>query len=155
MGKIFVGGKEFNPPPSSPLTMEENKPKSPSRKLSRKEIIILISVILTLLILGWLPTQLIYKFKISKLEQKIEQLDPLNKIEIDLKYKLSKLEKHLSVEDDDLYKILSKLRSDRRLQILDQLEQIQSFKSKQYIITFDYFSIKTEELKQKELLYHR
>ena len=94
MGKIFVGGKEFNPPPSSPSTIEENKPKSPSRKLSRKEIIILISVILTLLILGWLPTQLIYKFKISKLEQKIEQLDPLNKIEIDLKYKLSKLEKY-------------------------------------------------------------
>ena len=105
--------------------------------------------------MGWLPTQLIYKTKVLKLEQKIVQLDPLNKIEVDLRHKLSKLEVDLNVDDDDLYKILSQMRNERRLLILDQLEQIQLFKSKQNVYMFDYFNSKTQELKQKELLYHR
>ena len=105
--------------------------------------------------MGWLPTQLIYKTTVLKLEQKIVQLDPLNKIEVDLKHKLDKLEQDLKVEDDDLYKILSQMRNERRLLILDQLDQIQLFKSKQNVYMFDYFNSKTQELKQKELLYHR
>jgi hypothetical protein len=74
---------------------------------------------------------------------------------MDLKHKLSKLETDLKVDDDDLYKILSQMRNERRLLILDQLDQIQLFKSKQNVYMFDYFNSKTQELKQKELLYHR
>lgn len=152
MPKITLGNKEFIPPTINP---PEPTSQSHLRKLSKKEVLILIGVVSSLLIVGWLPTQLIYKAKLTKLEQKIEQLDPLHKIEIDLNHKLDKLEQDLKVEDDDLYKILSKLRSDRRLQILNQLEQIQLFKSRQNILTFEFFNIKKEELKQKELLYHR
>ena len=155
MGKIFVGGTEFNAPPKNPPIVDVVKPISSIRKLTKKEIVILSAIVISLLIMGWLPTQLIYTAKVLKLEQKIVQLDPLNKIEVDLRHKLSKLEVDLNVDDDDLYKILSQMRNERRLLILDQLEQIQMFKSKQNVYMFDYFNSKTQELKQKELLYHR
>jgi len=155
MGKIFVGGTEFNAPPKNPPIVDVVKPISSIRKLTKKEIVILSSIVISLLIMGWLPTQLIYKTTVLKLEQKIVQLDPLNKIEVDLRHKLSKLEVDLNVDDDDLYKILSQMRNERRLLILDQLDQIQLFKSKQNVYMFDYFNSKTQELKQKELLYHR
>ena len=155
MGKIFVGGTEFNAPPKNPPIVDVVKPISSIRKLTKKEIVILSVIVISLLIMGWLPTQLIYTAKVLKLEQKIVQLDPLNKIEVDLRHKLSKLEVDLNVDDDDLYKILSQMRNERRLLILDQLEQIQMFKSKQNVYMFDYFNSKTQELKQKELLYHR
>ena len=156
MGKIFVGGTEFaapstNPPLESPVVLLP----SSLRKLTKKEVLILIGVVSSLLFLGWLPTQLIYNNKVKKLEQTIVQLDPLNKIEVDLRHKLAKLEVDLKVDDDDLYKILSQMRNERRLLILDQLEQIQLFKSKQNVYMFDYFNSKTQELKQKEILYHR
>ena len=153
MAKITVGNKEFTPPPANPSP--EEPPTPTLRKLTKKEVLILIGVVSSLLFLGWLPTQLVYKAKITKLEQKIVQLDPLNKIEVDLNHKLDKLEQDLKVDDDDLYKILSQLRNQRKLQILDQLDQIQLFKSKQNVYLFDYLNSKTQELKQKELLYHR
>lgn len=161
MGKITFGNKEFIPPSAdSPIeTPLENPPekliKSPSRKLTKKEVLILIGMVSLLLFLGWFPTQLIYKNKVKKLEQTIVHLDPLNKVEVDLRHKLANLEVDLKVDDDDLYKILSQLRNERRLLILDQLDQIQLFKSKQNVYMFDYFNSKTQELKQKELLYHR
>ena len=155
MGKIFVGGTEFNAPPKNPSIVDVVKPISSIRKLTKKEIVILSVIVISLLIMGWLPTQLIYTAKVIKLEKRIVQLDPLNKIEVDLKHKLDKLEQNLKVEDDDLYKILSQLRNQRKLLILDQLDQIQLFKSKHNIYMFDYFNSKTQELKQKEILYHR
>ena len=161
MAKITFGNKEFVPPPSdSPIETPLEKPpekllKSPSRKLTKKEVLILISVVLSLVFLGWFPTQVMYKTKVIKLQQQIAQIDPLNKVEVDLRHKLAKLEVDLKVDDDDLYKILSQMRNERRLLILDQLEQIQLFKSKQNVYMFDYFNSKTQELKQKEILYHR
>lgn len=152
MPKITIGNKEFIPP-STNLSSESSQ--SPLKRLSNKEILILIGVISSLLIAGWLPTYLVYKSKITKLEQNIEVLDPLNKIEVELNHKLDKLEKDLKIDDDDLYKILMTLRNDRKIKILNQLEQIQVFKSKQNILTFEFFNLKKEELKQKELLYHR
>ena len=124
MGKIFVGGTEFNAPPKNPPIVDVVKPISSIRKLTKKEIVILSAIVISLLIMGWLPTQLIYKTKVLKLQQKIVQLDPLNKIEVDLRHKLSKLEVDLNVDDDDLYKILSQMRNERRLLVLDQLDQI-------------------------------
>lgn len=154
----MVGNKEFNPPPINPPVsppVETVVKPQILRKFTKKEICILIGVILTLLTLGFLPTQIVYKHRISKLEQKIEQLDPLNKVEVDLRYKLSKLEVDLKIEDDDLYKILSQMRNERRLLILDQLEQIQLYKSIQNLTTVEFYNNKLQELKQKELLYHR
>lgn len=161
MAKITFGNKEFTPPSvnspiETPLEKPPEKPiKSPSRKLTKKEVLILIGVVLSLVFLGWFPTQVMYKTKVIKLQQQIAQIDPLNKVEVDLRHKLAKLEVDLKVDDDDLYKILSQMRNERRLLILDQLEQIQMFKSKQNVYMFDYFNSKTQELKQKELLYHR
>ena len=157
MAKITFGNKEFIPPPiNSPTETPLEKPiKSPSRKLTKKEVLILIGVVLSLVFLGWFPTQVMYKTKVIKLQQQIDQIDPLNKVEVDLRHKLTKLEVDLNVDDDDLYKILSQMRNERRLLILDQLDQIQLFKSKQNVYMFDYFNSKTQELKQKELLYHR
>lgn len=153
MGKIMLGNKEFIPPPANPPPPQP--PQPPIRKFTNKEILILIGVVLSLLTMGWLPTKLVYDIKMVRLEQKIDQLDPLNKIEINLNKKLDKLNSELKVEDDDLYKLLTELRNKRRLELLDQLDQIRSFKSKQDIITSEYFILKKEELKQKELLYHR
>jgi hypothetical protein len=157
MGKIMVGNKEFTPPPISPTTEQVVETPKPSslRKFTKKEIYTLVGVVLFLVTLGFLPTQITYKHKISKLEQQIDQIDPLNKVETDLRYKLSKLESDINVEDDDLYKILSQMRNERRLMILDQLEQIQLYKSIQNITTIEFYNNKIQELKQKELLYHR
>jgi hypothetical protein len=157
MAKIMVGNKEFTPPPISPTTEQVVETPKPSslRKFTKKEIYTLVGVVLFLVTLGFLPTQITYKHKISKLEQQIDQIDPLNKVETDLRYKLSKLESDINVEDDDLYKILSQMRNERRLMILDQLEQIQLYKSIQNITTVEFYNNKIQELKQKELLYHR
>ena len=155
MGKIYVGvdRKEFQAPSAKPV--EQQLPQVNSRKFTKNEIYTLIGVVLFLLTLGFLPTQITYKHKISKLEQQIDQIDPLNKVETDLRYKLSKLESDINIEDDDLYKILSQMRNERRLMILDQLEQIQLYKSIQNITTVEFYNNKIQELKQKELLYHR
>jgi hypothetical protein len=157
MAKITFGNKEFIPPPiNSPTETPLEKPiKSPSRKLTKKEVLILIGVVLSLVFLGWFPTQVMYKTKVIKLQQQIDQIDPLNKVEVDLRHKLTKLEVDLKVDDDDLYKILSQMRNERRLLILDQLEQIQLYKSIQNITTVEFYNNKIQELKQKELLYHR
>ncbi len=155
MAKINFGGKEFIPPPANSVEQTQTEIKSPLRKITKRELYILIGIVSLLVLSGWLPTYLTFKYKVSKLEQKIDQIDPLAKIQVDLNNKLDKLEKDLKVDDDDLYKILSKLRNERKLLILDQLEQIQLYKSLQKITTTDFYTNKLQELKQKELLYHR
>jgi hypothetical protein len=168
MPKITLGNKEFTPPvvnsgipndtsttvpviPAFEMTTPNNQ-----RKFSKKEIQILIGVFLFLLILGSLPTYMICKNKIDKLESKISILDPLNKIEADLKYKLSQTSKQLDkIEDEDLYKVVMEKKGKKIEQIKEQLELINQFKITQSNELQSFILNKKDELKKKEILYHR
>ena len=109
-----------------------------------------------LLILGSLPTYMICKNKIDKLESKISILDPLNKIEADLKYKLSQTSKQLDkIEDEDLYKVVMEKKGKKIEQIKEQLELINQFKITQSNELQSFILNKKDELKKKEILYHR
>lgn len=165
MSKIMIGNKEFTPPAVNsdiPNDISTKVPVTPpvemtnQRKFSRKEIEILVGVVLFLLILGSLPTYIICNNKINTLESKILILDPLNKIESDLKDKLSQSSKQLNkIEDEDLYKVVMEKKGKKIELIKEQLESIYKFKLNQSNEVQSFILNKKEELKQKELLYHR
>ena len=83
-------------------------------------------------------------------------VDPLITIEKDLNDKLKIAAKQLDkIDDDDLYKVVMEAKSKKMEIIKEQLKDIETFRSNHINSITVYYNNKKDELKNKEILYHR
>lgn len=140
MGKVSLSSK-----------IQEQQP-APKRKffptLTKKEWIVLSSYSITLITLG-LVIGLVsfYNPKVT---------NPLNELQSELNNKLIQSSKQLDkIQDEDLYKVVMEKKGKKIEQIKEQIESINQFKLKQSNEVQSFILNKKDELKQKEILYHR
>ena len=143
MGKISL---------SNQVTKESVKEETVKRKLlpslSKKEWIILLSTSFVLISVGIIIGFFIFN--------KPNTVDPLTILQTDLNNKLIATSKQLDkIEDEDLYKVVMEKKGKKIEQIKEQIELINQFKLKQSNEVQSFILNKKDELKQKEILYHR
>ena len=143
MGKISL---------SNQVTKESVKEETVKRKLlpslSKKEWIILSSTSFVLISIGIIIGFFIFN--------KPNTVDSLTILQTDLNNKLIATSKQLDkIEDEDLYKVVMEKKGKKIEQIKEQIELINQFKLKQSNEVQSFILNKKDELKQKEILYHR
>lgn len=143
MGKISL---------SNQVIKESVKEETVKRKLlpslSKKEWIILSSTSFVLISIGIIIGFFIFN--------KPNTVDPLTILQTDLNNKLIVTSKQLDkIEDEDLYKVVMEKKGKKIEQIKEQIELINQFKLKQSNEVQSFILNKKDELKQKEILYHR
>lgn len=143
MGKISL---------SNQVIKESVKEETVKRKLlpslSKKEWIILSSTSFVLISIGIIIGFFIFN--------KPNTVDPLTILQTDLNNKLIATSKQLDkIEDEDLYKVVMEKKGKKIEQIKEQIELINQFKLKQSNEVQSFILNKKDELKQKEILYHR
>lgn len=137
---------------SNQVTKESVKEETVKRKLlpslSKKEWIILLSTSFVLISVGIIIGFFIFN--------KPNTVDPLTILQTDLNNKLIVTSKQLDkIEDEDLYKVVMEKKGKKIEQIKEQIELINQFKLKQSNEVQSFILNKKDELKQKEILYHR
>ena len=143
MGKVSL---------SNQIVKESVKEETVKRKLlpslSKKEWIILSSTSFVLISIGIIIGFFIFN--------KPNTVDPLTILQTDLNNKLIVTSKQLDkIEDEDLYKVVMEKKGKKIEQIKEQIELINQFKLKQSNEVQSFILNKKDELKQKEILYHR
>ena len=137
---------------SNQVIKESVKEETVKRKLlpslSKKEWIILSSTSFVLISIGIIIGFFIFN--------KPNTVDPLTILQTDLNNKLIATSKQLDkIEDEDLYKVVMEKKGKKIEQIKEQIELINQFKLKQSNEVQSFILNKKDELKQKEILYHR
>ena len=94
--------------------------------------------------------------EVNDLSKIVSIVDPLITIEKDLNDKLKVAAKQLDkIDDDDLYKVVMEAKSKKMEIIKEQLKDIETFRSNHINSITVYYNNKKDELKNKEILYHR
>jgi len=137
---------------SNQVIKESVKEETVKRKLlpslSKKEWIILLSTSFVLISIGIIIGFFIFN--------KPNTVDSLTILQTDLNNKLIATSKQLDkIEDEDLYKVVMEKKGKKIEQIKEQIELINQFKLKQSNEVQSFILNKKDELKQKEILYHR
>lgn len=137
---------------SNQVTKESVKEETVKRKLlpslNKKEWIILLSTSFVLISVGIIIGFFIFN--------KPNTVDSLTILQTDLNNKLIVTSKQLDkIEDEDLYKVVMEKKGKKIEQIKEQIELINQFKLKQSNEVQSFILNKKDELKQKEILYHR
>lgn len=140
MGKVSLSNKiqEQQPTPKKNLFLN----------LTKKEWIVLSSYSITLITLGFvIGLVLFYNPKVT---------DPLDQLQSELNNKLTQSSKQLDkIQDEDLYKVVMEKKGKKIEQLKEQIESINQFKLKLSNEVQSFILNKKDELKQKEILYHR
>ena len=143
MGKVSLSNQIVNE-----SVKEETVKRKLLPSLSKKEWIILSSTSFVLISIGIIIGFFIFN--------KPNTVDPLTILQTDLNNKLIVTSKQLDkIEDEDLYKVVMEKKGKKIEQIKEQIELINQFKLKQSNEVQSFILIKKDELKQKEILYHR
>ena len=143
MGKISLSNQIVNE-----SVKEETVKRKLLPSLSKKEWIILSSTSFVLISIGIIIGFFIFN--------KPNTVDPLTILQTDLNNKLIATSKQLDkIEDEDLYKVVMEKKGKKIEQIKEQIELINQFKLKQSNEVQSFILNKKDELKQKEILYHR
>lgn len=146
MGKISLSNASQPEP--------EPKPKKLIPVLTKKELTYLLIYTSFIFLFGFgagsLSNALLYP------HYKVKYTSPINQIENDLENKLSSTSQKLDkIEDDDLYKVLLESKAKKIEEIKIQLADIKTFNEKQRMDLENFCNNKKDELKKKEILYHR
>lgn len=151
MGKISLAGK------TQEQILVDQKPKSTMlSKLTKKEWISIVSVVIVILSIGFCFGYVINLSKVDTLSNTLLKIDPLIQLENELNDKLIFASKQLDkIEDDDLYKVVMEAKGKKIESIKEQLKDIETFRSNHINSINVYYNIKKDELKKKEILYHR
>lgn len=163
MGKI-----SFNNPQPAPVT--PSTPSTPSTpiktpiqvksnllpELTRKEWISVLTAVFIVLSVGFSLGFVTNVKRVNDLSNIVSIVDPLITIEKDLNDKLKLAAKQLDkIDDDDLYKVVMEAKSKKMEIIKEQLKDIETFRSNHINSITVYYNNKKDELKNKEILYHR
>ena len=165
MGKISLNIPEPKPVTSikTPQPIPVTPVKTPIQvksnllpELTRKEWISVLTAVFIVLSVGFSLGFVTNVKRVNDLSNIVSIVDPLITIEKDLNDKLKIAAKQLDkIDDDDLYKVVMEAKSKKMEIIKEQLKDIETFRSNHINSITVYYNNKKDELKNKEILYHR
>jgi hypothetical protein len=167
MGKISFNNPQPSPvTPSTPIKTPTPQPtpvKTPIQvksnllpELTRKEWISVLTAVFIVLSVGFSLGFVTNVKRVNDVSNIVSIVDPLITIEKDLNDKLKISSKQLDkIDDDDLYKVVMEAKSKKMEIIKEQLKDIETFRSNHINSITVYYNNKKDELKNKEILYHR
>ena len=169
MGKVSLNIPQPTPvKPSTPSTpVKTLQPVTPVKtphqvksnllpELTRKEWISVLTAVFIVFSVGFSLGFVVNVKRVNDLSNVISIVDPLITIEKDLNDKLKLASKQLDkIDDDDLYKVVMEAKGKKIETIKEQLKDIETFRSNHINSITVYYNNKKDELKNKEILYHR
>jgi hypothetical protein len=168
MGKVSLSISQPAPvTPSTPIKTPQSIPVTPVKtpiqvksnllpELTRKEWISVLTAVFIVLSVGFSLGFVTNVKRVNDLSNIVSIVDPLITIEKDLNDKLKIAAKQLDkIDDDDLYKVVMEAKSKKMEIIKEQLKDIETFRSNHINSITVYYNNKKDELKNKEILYHR
>jgi len=164
MGKVSLSIPQPAPvTPSTPIKTPQSIPVTPIQvksnllpELTRKEWISVLTAVFIVLSVGFSLGFVTNVKRVNDLSNIVSIVDPLITIEKDLNDKLKIAAKQLDkIDDDDLYKVVMEAKSKKMEIIKEQLKDIETFRSNHINSITVYYNNKKDELKNKEILYHR
>ena len=165
MGKVSLNIPE--PKPVTPIKTPQSIPVTPVKtpiqvksnllpELTRKEWISVLTAVFIVLSVGFSLGFVVNIKRVNDVSNIVSIVDPLITIEKDLNDKLKLAAKQLDkIDDDDLYKVVMEAKSKKMEIIKEQLKDIETFRSNHINSITVYYNNKKDELKNKEILYHR
>ena len=157
MGKVSLNISQPAPvtsstPVKTPIQVKSNL----LPELTRKEWISVLTAVFIVLSVGFSLGFVTNVKRVNDLSNIVSIVDPLITIEKDLNDKLKVASKQLDkIDDDDLYKVVMEAKSKKMEIIKEQLKDIETFRSNHINSITVYYNNKKDELKNKEILYHR
>lgn len=149
MGKVSLSIPQ---PVKTPIQVKSNL----LPELTRKEWISVLTAVFIVLSVGFSLGFVTNVKRVNDLSNIVSIVDPLITIEKDLNDKLKIAAKQLDkIDDDDLYKVVMEAKSKKMEIIKEQLKDIETFRSNHINSITVYYNNKKDELKKKEILYHR
>ena len=168
MGKVSLNISQPSPvTPSTPIKTPQSIPVTPVKtpiqvksnllpELTRKEWISVLTAVFIVLSVGFSLGFVTNVKRVNDVSNIVSIVDPLITIEKDLNDKLKIAAKQLDkIDDDDLYKVVMEAKSKKMEIIKEQLKDIETFRSNHINSITVYYNNKKDELKNKEILYHR
>ena len=161
MGKVSLNIPEPKPvTPSTPIKTPQPTPIQVKSnllpELTRKEWISVLTAVFIVLSVGFSLGFVVNIKRVNDVSNIVSIVDPLITIEKDLNDKLKIAAKQLDkIDDDDLYKVVMEAKSKKMEIIKEQLKDIETFRSNHINSITVYYNNKKDELKNKEILYHR
>ena len=154
MGKVSLSIPQPAPvtPVKTPIQVKSNL----LPELTRKEWISVLTAVFIVLSVGFSLGFVTNVKRVNDVSNIVSIVDPLITIEKDLNDKLKLAAKQLDkIDDDDLYKVVMEAKSKKMEIIKEQLKDIETFRSNHINSITVYYNNKKDELKNKEILYHR
>jgi len=149
MGKVSLSIPQ---PVKTPIQVKSNL----LPELTRKEWISVLTAVFIVLSVGFSLGFVVNIKRVNDVSNIVSIVDPLITIEKDLNDKLKIAAKQLDkIDDDDLYKVVMEAKSKKMEIIKEQLKDIETFRSNHINSITVYYNNKKDELKNKEILYHR
>ena len=149
MGKVSLSIPQ---PVKTPIQVKSNL----LPELTRKEWISVLTAVFIVFLVGFSLGFVINVKRVNDVSNIVSIVDPLITIEKDLNDKLKIASKQLDkIDDDDLYKVVMEAKSKKMEIIKEQLKDIETFRSNHINSITVYYNNKKDELKNKEILYHR
>ena len=157
MGKVSLSISQPAPvTPSTPVKTPIQVKSNLLPELTRKEWISVLTAVFIVLSVGFSLGFVTNVKRVNDLSNIVSIVDPLITIEKDLNDKLKIAAKQLDkIDDDDLYKVVMEAKSKKMEIIKEQLKDIETFRSNHINSITVYYNNKKDELKNKEILYHR
>jgi hypothetical protein len=151
MGKISLTGKVQE----QIVTDQQDKSKL-LPQLTKKEWSAVLTAVFIILLVGFSLGYIVNIKRLNDVSNIISTVDPLIQLENDLNDKLTFASKQMDkIEDDDLYKVVMEAKGKKIESIKEQLKDIETFRSNHINSINVYYNNKKDELKKKEILYHR
>jgi hypothetical protein len=149
MGKVSLSIPQ---PVKTPIQVKSNL----LPELTRKEWMSVLTAVFIVLSVGFSLGYVVNIKRVNDVSNIVSIVDPLITIEKDLNDKLKIAAKQLDkIDDDDLYKVVMEAKSKKMEIIKEQLKDIETFRSNHINSITVYYNNKKDELKNKEILYHR
>ncbi len=151
MGKVSLGSKVQE----QTVTEQQVKSKLLS-ELTKKEWTSVLTAVFIVLLIGFSLGYIVNIKRLNDVSNIVSIVDPLIQLEKDLNDKLKLASKQMDkIDDDDLYKVVMETKGKKIELIKEQLKDIETFRSNNINSINVYYNNKKDELKKKEILYHR
>ena len=151
MGKVSLTGKV-----QEQIVTEQQDKSKLLPQLTKKEWTAVLTAVFIILLVGFSLGYVVNIKRLNDVSNIISTVDPLIQLENDLNDKLTFASKQMDkIEDDDLYKVVMEAKGKKIESIKEQLKDIETFRSNHINSINVYYNNKKDELKKKEILYHR
>ena len=151
MGKVSLTGKV-----QEQIVTEQQDKSKLLPQLTKKEWTAVLTAVFIILLVGFSLGYVVNIKRLNDVSNIISTVDPLIQLENDLNDKLTFASKQMDkIEDDDLYKVVMEAKGKKIESIKEQLKDIETFRSNHINSINVYYTNKKDELKKKEILYHR